>query len=139
MSTPRMQARKELLLARASIERIEFAAHVGRVRSALSPSNLLRSVMSKASSRVGSKGALTTAFRAWRLVRRYPILSSAASMLLARLPLRGAFRLLKLGGLGVGAWQAWRVWQAVKSDPARSRRRQGAIAPVRPRSNPPAP
>ncbi|MDX3904753.1 MAG: hypothetical protein QHC78_03585 [Pigmentiphaga sp.] len=107
-----MQARKELLLARSSIERMELAAHVHRIKAAAAPSAMLKSVLP----RLGGAGGVTTAMRAWRMLRRYPIVSSAVPMLLARVRGRGIFKLLKLGGVAVAAYQGYKLWRAFKQD-----------------------
>ena len=107
-----MQARKELLLARSSRERMELGAHLHQIREAVTPGNMVKSVWP----RLSGSGGVTTAMQAWRFLRRYPIVSSAASMLLARVRVRGIFRLLKLGGGAVAAYQAFKLWRAIKDD-----------------------
>jgi len=42
--------------------------------------------------------------------------SSAASMLLARVRVGGVFRLLKTGGLALAGYQAYKLWRAIKED-----------------------
>ncbi|MBX6318194.1 MAG: hypothetical protein IRZ12_07215, partial [Pigmentiphaga sp.] len=86
-----MQARKELLLARSSIERMELAAQLHQLREAIKPGNVVKSVWPGSP----GKGGVDTAMQVWRLLRRYPIVSSAAPMLLARVRPRGIFRVLK--------------------------------------------
>jgi threonine/homoserine/homoserine lactone efflux protein len=135
----KMSARKELLLARASIERIELAAHVGRVKSAMAPSSLIRSFWPG----LTAQGGASAAFRVWNILRRYPIVSSAASMLVTRIPFRGVFRLLKLSGGAFAAYQGFKIWQVFKSDPEerarRTERRELQRAARAARRNPPAP
>ncbi len=120
-----MQARKELLIARASIERLEFAAHIGRAKAAVSPSQMLKSVLP----RLTSGGGMTTAFQVWRTLRRYPMVSSVASMLLARVRFRGVFRLLKFGGGAFVAYEAFKIWRGFKAEqPMREARRRSRQA-----------
>jgi len=110
-----IEARQELLLARSSIERMELAAHLHQIKEAVTPGQVLKSVLPS----LGGSGGMATAMQAWRFLRRYPIVSSAASMLLARVRLGGVFRLLKLGGGAVAAYQAYKLWRAIKEDRSR--------------------
>jgi hypothetical protein len=112
MSDPRspLTTRKELLLARASIERMEFAAHVGRVKSAATPSSLIRLALP---ARMLSQQGPAIALNLFQSLRRYPIVSSAVSMLLARVASGGVFKLAKLGGVAAVAMQAYKIWRAV--------------------------
>ncbi|GGX28946.1 hypothetical protein GCM10007242_39180 [Pigmentiphaga litoralis] len=112
MSDPRsrLTTRKELLLARASIERMEFAAHVGRVKSAATPSSLIRLALP---ARMLSQQGPAIALSLFQNLRRYPIVSSAVSMLLARVASGGVFKLAKLGGVAAVAMQAYKIWRAV--------------------------
>ncbi|RZS77943.1 hypothetical protein [Pigmentiphaga kullae] len=110
-----IEARKELLLARSSIERMELAAHLHQIKEAVTPGQVLKSVLPS----LGGSRGMATAMQAWRFLRRYPIVSSAASMVLARVRLGGVFRLLKLGGGAVAAYQAYKLWRAIKEDRSR--------------------
>lgn len=116
-----MQARKELLLARSSIERMELGAHLHQIREAIKPANVLKSVW-PGSRGGGSGGGVATAMQAWRLLRRYPIVSSAAPMLLARVRPRGIFRLFKVGGIAFAAYQAFKFWQGIQENGQERRR-----------------
>jgi len=107
----KMEARKELLLARASIERLELSAHLGRVRSTISPSSLLRAVLPPGV--LGRRGP-AVALSVFQALRRYPVVSSAASMLLARISLGGVFKVLKIGGGAFAAYQAFKLWRSLQ-------------------------
>lgn len=107
-----MQARKELLLARSTIERLEFASHLHQVQAAASPGRLLKTVWPK----LASSGGVGSAMQAWRILRRYPFVSSAASMLLTRIRPRGIWRIAKLGGAALAAYQGYKLWSAIKQD-----------------------
>lgn len=109
-SRSKMDARKELLLARASIERLELAAHLGRVRSTVSPLSLLRTVMPSGLLSRGPAVALSV----FQFLRRYPIVSSAASMLLTKSPLGIAFKVVKIGGGAFAAYQAFKLWRSMQ-------------------------
>ena len=121
----RMQARKELLLARSAIERLELSAHVDQFKASVTPSALARGVLPT----LTRGGALATAMRAFSLVQRYPVVSSAASMLLPRLLPRNLFRMAKLGLGAYGIYQGYRVWRDLTQDqkPRRSRRKSRGV------------
>jgi hypothetical protein len=55
------------------------------------------------------------------LLKQYPVVSSLASLVLTKPVrqrlLRSAKPLLKWGGLGLVGWEAYRVWQQMKSGP----------------------
>ncbi|WP_322056861.1 DUF3318 domain-containing protein [Paraburkholderia sp. J63] len=116
LSTPQLRAlRKELLIVRASVERAEMAASVVELRHAVTNFSWLRFLVpgfGRAAS-VGRAGAgLGT------LLKQYPLLSSIASLVLAK-PLResvvsAARPVVKWGGLALTAWEAWRIWQQVR-------------------------
>lgn len=123
----RLAARKELLLARASIERMELSAHLGRVKTNFSPSSLFRSVFSSGSLLSGGMGSMlrgrgpTVALNLFQTLRRYPIVTSAASMMLAKVSVRGVFKLVKLGGGALVAYQGYKLWRAIQRDNAANR------------------
>ena len=55
------------------------------------------------------------------LLKQYPVVSSLASLVLTK-PVRSrllasAKPILKWGGLGLVGWEAYRVWQQIKSSP----------------------
>ncbi len=119
--------RKRMLLARASIERIELAEQVAAVRSAVQAPRLLGASLGSGVLKVLGRSGLSGLFG---LLRRYPVLGTGASVLLGRLRnrvlgyrdppgepagrsvLRSATRgALKWGALGLLGWQAWRVWK----------------------------
>jgi len=119
--------RKRMLLARASVERIELAEQVAAVRSAVQAPRLLGASLGSVVPKVLARSGLSGLFG---LLRRYPVLGTGASVLLGRLRnrvlghrdpsgqpaersvLRSATRgALKWGALGLLGWQAWRVWK----------------------------
>jgi hypothetical protein len=58
------------------------------------------------------------------LLKEYPLISSIASLLLAK-PLRAtvaasAKPVLKWGSLALAAWEAYRIWQQMKNDSRRA-------------------
>ncbi|CAB3766524.1 DUF3318 domain-containing protein [Paraburkholderia humisilvae] len=118
LSTPQMRAlRKELLIVRADVERMELAQATVELRQAIIRFSWLKFVLPGfASMRWSARGATSKGIGT--LLKQYPLLSSIMSLLLAR-PLRTsvvatAKPLLKWGSLGLAAWEAYRVWQQVR-------------------------
>jgi len=106
--------RKQILIARMAVERVEFAQAVEQFREQARPGSLVRQIVS---------GALPAAsrpadalWRAWSYSRRHPyvgsLLGSALSLLLRkRLARAGLVRLLKLGAAAGVAYAALRFWR----------------------------
>ena len=137
LSTPHMRAlRKELLLARADVERMELAQASADLRYNVTHFSILKWVMPGRSGRsagnAGMMSRLTGLFRGGggarsglsgigMLLKQYPVISSLASLVLTKPVrqrlLRSAKPLLKWGGLGFLGWEAYRVWQQMKSGP----------------------
>ncbi|WP_322049126.1 DUF3318 domain-containing protein [Paraburkholderia sp. J67] len=121
LSTPQMRAlRKELLLVRASVERAELAASVIELRETVTQFSWLRFLVPgfgrAAANASGTMGALGGGLG--NLLKQYPLLSSLASLVLAK-PLRDSIAsaakpVVKWGGLAFTAWEAWRVWQQMR-------------------------
>ncbi|AKQ59325.1 hypothetical protein [Bordetella hinzii] len=98
------QVRIELLRARAAIERESLAQSIAEAGQALEPANLVRGLLP----RLTQGGATQWMWQAYRLARRYPIVSSAASALF----MGGGKRrgMLRWAGLGLVGWQLLRAW-----------------------------
>jgi hypothetical protein len=134
LRTPHMRAlRKELLIARADVERMEMRQATLDLRSSVTHFSFLRFLMPKRSNRgwgrrggntgggigeilgslLGGGGGIGVLFK------QYPIIGSLASLILTRpvrtRVVRGTKPLLKWGGLGFAAWEAWRIYQQMKS------------------------
>jgi Protein of unknown function (DUF3318) len=134
LSTPHMRAlRKELLIARADVERMELAQASADLRykvrhfsilSLLMPGRGKRGRASGGSgfmNRISGLGGLFNSGGLGVLLKQYPVVSSLASLVLTK-PVRrrllaSAKPLLKWGGLGLLGWEAYRVWQQMKSGP----------------------
>jgi hypothetical protein len=133
LRTPHMRAlRKELLIARADVERMEMRQAAADLRSSVTHFSFLRFLMPKRSNRGwGKRGAsgggimdtLSTLLGGGggigMLFKQYPIIGSLASLILTK-PVRtrvvgSAKPLLKWGGLGFAAWEGWRIYQQMKS------------------------
>jgi hypothetical protein len=127
LSTPQLRAlRKELLLVRASVERAEMAESLVDLRQAVTSFSWLRFVMpgfGRSSAAAGMGAGLGN------LLKQYPLLSSLASLVLAK-PLRASIATvarpaIKWGGLAFTAWEAYRVWQQVRRQRNGSPNRSG--------------
>jgi len=120
LSTPQMRAlRKELLIVRAEVERMELAQATVELRQAVIHFSWLKFLVPGfASMRWGVRGAANKGIGA--LLKQYPLLSSIASLLLAK-PLRASVvastkPVLKWGSVGLAAWEAYRIWQQVRRE-----------------------
>jgi hypothetical protein len=134
LSTPHMRAlRKELLIARADVERMELAQASADLRYKVSHFSILNLLMPGRSkrgrgssgggfmSRISGLSGLFNSRGLGLLLKQYPVVGSLASLILAK-PVRSrllksAKPLLKWGGLGLLGWEAYRVWQQMKSSP----------------------
>ncbi|MCC8401306.1 DUF3318 domain-containing protein [Paraburkholderia sp. MMS20-SJTN17] len=126
LSAPHLRAlRKELLLVRADVERVELAQATFEFREAVTRFSWLKFVIPGLGGvRVGkgAKASVLNAGTIGALLKQYPFVSSIVSLLLAK-PLRstivsGAKPALKWGGIALGVWEAFRIWQQMKNDPA---------------------
>ncbi|MGH8780494.1 DUF3318 domain-containing protein [Paraburkholderia sp.] len=118
LSAPHLRAlRKELLIVRADVERMELAQATLELRQAVTHFSWLKFLLPGfGRTRWGFGRGMNMGIGA--LLKQYPFVSSLASILLAK-PLRatvvaGAKPLLKWGGLAFVAWEAYRVWQQMK-------------------------
>jgi hypothetical protein len=126
LSAPHLRAlRKELLLVRADVERMELVQATFELRQAVTHFSWLKFILPGfGGMRVGkgSKASIINAGTIGALLKQYPFISSIVSVLLAK-PLRatvvaGAKPALKWGSLGLAAWEAYRIWQQMKRDSA---------------------
>ncbi|KNH10182.1 hypothetical protein BRCH_03587c [Candidatus Burkholderia brachyanthoides] len=131
--TPHMRAlRKELLIARADVERMELRQATADLRSSVTHFSFLRFLMPKRSNRGwnrrgSSGGGIMDTLGALlgggggigMLFKQYPIIGSLASLILTKpvctRVVSGAKPLLKWGGLGLAAWEGWRIYQQMKN------------------------
>jgi Protein of unknown function (DUF3318) len=129
LSAPHLRAlRKELLLVRADVERMELAQATVELRQAITHFSWLKFIVPGfGGMRFGSGsrgGGLLNASSIGALLKQYPLISSIASLVLAK-PLRAtvaasAKPVLKWGGLAFAGWEAYRIWKQIKSDSAAS-------------------
>lgn len=120
LSAPHLrELRKELLLVRADVERMELAQATVELRQAVTHFSWLKFVVPGfAGMRFGAPKGAGASIGA--LLKQYPLISSIASLVLAK-PLRAtvaasAKPVLKWGSLGLAAWEAYRIWQQMKND-----------------------
>jgi Protein of unknown function (DUF3318) len=120
LSTPQMRAlRKELLIVRADVERLECAQATVELRQAVVHFSWLKFVLPGfAGMRWGMRGATSKGIGA--LLKQYPLLSSIVSLVLAK-PLRASVAatakpVLKWGSVAFAAWEAYRIWQQVRRE-----------------------
>ncbi|RKE26140.1 uncharacterized protein DUF3318 [Paraburkholderia sp. BL23I1N1] len=130
LSAPHLRAlRKELLLVRADVERMELAQATIELRRAVTHFSWLKFILPGfGGMRMGSrsKAGILNAGSIGALLKQYPLISSIASILLAK-PLRativaGAKPTLKWGSLALAGWEAYRIWKQMKNDSAKSTR-----------------
>lgn len=128
LSAPHLRAlRKELLLVRADVERMELAQATIELRQAVTHFSWLKFILPGFGGvRVGqgTKTSYLNAGSIGALLKQYPLISSIASILLAK-PLRatvaaGAKPALKWGSLALAGWEGYRIWQQMKRDSAAS-------------------
>jgi len=126
LSAPHLRAlRKELLMVRADVERMELVQATFELRQAVTHFSWLKFILPGFGGlRVGKgpKASIINAGTLGALLKQYPVISSIASILLAK-PLRttvaaGAKPALKWGSIGLVAWEAYRIWQQIKRDSA---------------------
>jgi len=139
LRTPHMRTlRKELLLARADVERMELRQATNDLRDSVAHLPLIGSMLvpGSRSGRRGRRGSSSggignmltsllgggggrSAGKFGFLFKQYPVIGSLASLLLTKpvrnTVLRGAKPLVKWGGLGLAAWEGWRIWQQMKT------------------------
>lgn len=113
---PKIRAiRKELLLARADIERLEIAQASAELRHGATSFSWIRWFLP----RLGAGRTLRGLPGVGALLQQYPLVGSLTSLFFARplrrTLLRHARPLLKWSALGAAAWQAYRIWRDVRS------------------------
>jgi hypothetical protein len=133
LRTPHMRAlRKELLIARADVERMELRQATYDLRASVTHFSFLRFLMPGGGSRRWGKrrassggiggmlGSLLGSGNMGMLFKQYPIIGSVASLVLTKPVrtklLRSAKPVLKWGGLALAGWEGWRIYQQMKSN-----------------------
>ena len=135
LRTPHMRAlRKELLIARADVERMELRQATYDLRTSVTHFSVLRFLMpgSGGSRRWGKRGrggsaggiggmlaSLLGSGNVGLLFKQYPVIGSLASLVLTK-PVRtkllhSAKPVLKWGGLALAGWEGWRIYTQMKN------------------------
>ncbi|SDH44777.1 DUF3318 domain-containing protein [Paraburkholderia phenazinium] len=120
LSAPHLRAlRKELLLVRSDVERMELAQATIELRQAVTHFSWLKFIVPGFAGMRWRKASAASA-GIGALLKEYPLISSIVSLLLAK-PLRAtvaasAKPVLKWGSLALAAWEAYRIWQQMKND-----------------------
>lgn len=99
-----LKLRKQMLLMRAAVERLELAHHLGEVRRAATLNAIIRNALPGDRSRSWWSRAL-------ELAKRYPFITSAASLIAARFKFPIATTLAKWGGAAALGYKLWNLWQ----------------------------
>ena len=99
-----LKLRKQMLLMRAAVERVELAHHLSEVRRAATLNAIVRNALPGDRSRGWWSRAL-------ELAKRYPFVASAASLVAARFKLPIITTAVKLGGGAALGYKLWELWQ----------------------------
>ena len=113
-----LKLRKEMLLMRAAVERIELAQHMMEVRQAATLSAIVRNALPSDRSRSLMSRALET-------VKRYPFIASAASLLATRFRVPLLASAAKWGGAATVAYKLFELWKKQHPDAFVTRRSLG--------------
>ncbi|AXE99429.1 DUF3318 domain-containing protein [Paraburkholderia hospita] len=121
LSAPHLRAlRKELLIVRADVERMELAQATLDLRNAVTHFSWLKFIVPGFAGGMPWGRRRGAAAGIGALLKEYPLISSIVSLLLAK-PLRAtvvgtAKPVLKWGSVGLAAWEAYRIYQQVKRE-----------------------
>ncbi|WP_175683931.1 DUF3318 domain-containing protein [Burkholderia cenocepacia] len=112
--------RKELLILRSEVERLEFAEAAAEMRHAVTRFSWLKVFIPGLSTGRFGQSARNLNASLGQLVNQYPMLSSLASLVLAK-PVRSLLRAsagpaLKWGTLGFAAWEVYRIWKQSRDE-----------------------
>lgn len=110
-----LKLRKQMLLMRAAVERVELAHHILDLRRAATISAIVRNAMPGDRSR-------SLASRAFEMIRRYPFIASATSLLASRFKFPILAAATKWGGAATIGYKLWELWQKNHPDSARKAR-----------------
>jgi hypothetical protein len=123
LSAPHLRAlRKELLIVRADVERMELAQATLDLRNAVTHFSWLKFIVPGFGAMPwGRRRGAASGIGA--LLREYPLISSIVSLVLAK-PIRNkvtatAKPALKWGSVALAAWEAYRIYRQVRREAAR--------------------
>lgn len=112
--------RKELLILRSDVERLELAEAGAELRQAVTHFRWLKLLMP--GFRGGSIGRSAKGINAslGSIVSQYPLVSSLVSAVLAKpvrsLVAKSAAPALKWGSIGFAVWEAYQIWRGAQRD-----------------------
>ncbi|WP_175735107.1 DUF3318 domain-containing protein [Burkholderia ambifaria] len=114
--------RKELLILRSEVERLELAEAAADVRHAVTRFSWLKMFIPGLSGGTFGQSPKNLNASLGHLVNQYPMLSSLASLVLAK-PIRSLLRAsagpaLKWGTVGFAAWEVYRIWKQSRDERA---------------------
>ncbi|KAA8764275.1 hypothetical protein AQ908_18025 [Burkholderia pseudomallei] len=114
--------RKELLILRSDVERLELAQAGAELRQSITHFKWLKLLVPGVSGGSLGKSARNVNATLGMLVSQYPLLSSLASVVLAK-PVRALLRAsarpaLKWGAVGFALWEGYQIWKQAKHDDA---------------------
>jgi hypothetical protein len=127
--------RKELLILRSDVERLELAQAGSELRQAVTHFRWLKLLMPGFSGG-GSLGRSAKGLNAslGSLVGQYPLLSSLASAALAKpvrtLVAKSAGPAIKWGSVGFAVWEAYQIWRGAQRDKASAEALKAGAAPA---------
>jgi len=104
-----LKLRKQMLLMRAAVERVELAQHVLDVRAAATLSAIVRNALPGDRSR-------NFVLRALDVVRRHPVVASAVSIVAAQFKFPILKVATKWGGLATVGYKLWELWRREHPD-----------------------
>ncbi|HDR9354898.1 TPA: DUF3318 domain-containing protein [Burkholderia vietnamiensis] len=112
--------RKELLILRSEVERLELAEAAADMRHAVTRFSWLKVFIPGLSTAKFGQSAKSLNASIGQLVNQYPMLSSLASLVLAK-PVRSLLRAtggpaLKWGTLGFAAWEIYQIWKQSRDE-----------------------
>ncbi len=114
--------RKELLILRSDVERLELAEAGSELRQAVTHFRWLKLLMPGFSGGGFGKSAKGLNASLGNLVSQYPLVSSLASAVLAKpvrtLVTKSAAPALKWGSVGFALWEAYQIWRGAQRDKA---------------------
>lgn len=99
-----LKLRKEMLVMRAAVERVELAHHILDLRRASTMSAIVRNALPGDRSR-------SVASRLFEMVKRYPFVASATSLIAARFKFPILAAATKWGGVATIGYKLWELWQ----------------------------
>ncbi|WP_414444047.1 DUF3318 domain-containing protein [Burkholderia sp. 22PA0106] len=114
--------RKELLILRSDVERLELAEAGAELRQAVTHFRWLKLLMPGFSGGSFSRSAKGINASLGSIVSQYPLVSSLASAVLAKpvrsLVAKSAVPALKWGSVGFAVWEAYQIWRGAQRDKA---------------------